>query len=394
MTSSLEAQLAQELHDEAEQVHERSDLAERVISRGRAVRRRRVLSAAAVGVAAIVTIAVSSALDGGPTESAPPAGPTRSASPSPSTTAKLSAAVRQFPKGAPPAVDYVVGTTAHLGGRTVALPDDWVVDDLLKVGSRWIMIVEAPGIRMVVSTTDQQDDFRVLDRHDPKGLAVDPTGRYLAWGSQNQLVSADEHLTEYDLATDTVVAQRTVNQPVQVQGWAKQGVIASYRLAPGGSPIVWNPAKDTITTVWGGAGAGPTFSAYTRKGAPRWALSDGTRGCGVMIAHPGQAARVPNCTHSMEAPAAFSADGRLLAASSDGPAVRVFDRSLADTGAAYPIPSELPVMQIVPDGTRLLVVVADSSDGSSHVLGCAGAGPCDRAADSAPHQTIVLAQPR
>jgi hypothetical protein len=392
MTSSLEAQLAQELHDEAEEVHERSDLAERVISRGRAVRRRRMLATGAVGVAAILTIAISSALGGGPAESAPPAAPSRSASPSPTTS--LSAAMRQFPKGSPPEVDYVVGTTAHLGGRTVALPDDWVVEALVKVDDRWIMIVEAPGIRMVVETTDQQDDWRVIDRHDPKGLAVDPTGRYLAWGSQNQLVSADEHLTEYDLTTGQVVAQRTVNQPVQVQGWAKEGVIASYRLSPGGSPIVWNPQADTITTVWGGDDAGPTFLAYTRKNAPRWALSDGNGGCGVMIARPGQSAAIPHCSHPVEAPAAFSADGKLLAANSDGPAVRVFDRKLADTGVAYPMPSDLPVMQIVPDGARLLVVVADSSDGSSHVLSCAGAGLCDRAVDSKPHQSVVLAQPR
>jgi hypothetical protein len=393
MTSSLESQLAQELHHEADQVQARSDLAERVISRGRAVRRRRMLVTGAVGVAAIVTIAVSAALGSGPTESAPPAGPTRSATPSP--TVSLSAAMRQYPKGAPPAVDYVVGTTGHLGGRTVALPDEWVVDDLLKVGDRWIMIVEAPGIRMVVETTGQQDDFLVLDRHDPKGLAVDPTGRYLAWGSQNQLVSADETLTEYDLITGKVVAQRTVNQPVQVQGWAKEGVIASYRLAPGGSPIVWNPVADTLTTVWGGDGAGPTFLAYTRKDAPRWALSDGRDGCGVAIAHPGQAAAVPDCEHPVESPAAFLDDGRSLAAGSDGPAVRIFDRKLADTGVAYPLPRDMPLLQIVPVGTRLLVVVADSSDGSSHVLGCGGTGTgsCDRAVDSGPHESVVLAQP-
>ena len=393
MTSSLETQLAQELYDEAERVHERSDLAERVISRGQAVRRRRMLVTGAVGVAAVVTVVVSSVLGGGPTQSAPPAGPTPSASPTPTTS--LSAAMRQFPKGAPPGVDYVVGTTAHLGGHTVKLPADWVVDDLLKVGDRWLMIVEAPGIRMVVEQTDQQDDYRVLDRHDPKGLAVDPTGRYLAWGSQNQLVSADEQLTEYDLTTDKVVAQHTVNQPVQVQGWAKEGVIASYRLAPGGSPVVWNPQADTITTVWGGDDAGPTFVAYTRRGAPRWALSDGRTGCGVVIARPGQSAAVPDCSDPVQSPAAFSADGRLLAANSDGPAVRVFfTRKLAYTGVSYPMPREGVVEQIVFAGSRLLVVVADSSDGSSHVLGCSDAGQCERAADSGPHESVVLAQPR
>jgi hypothetical protein len=179
---------------------------------------------------------------------------------------------------------------------------------------------------------------------------------------------------------------------VQVQGWAKEGVIASYRLAPGGSPVVWDPVTDKVTTVWGGKDAGPTFVAYTLHGGPRWILYDGADGCWVTIKHPGETAP-RRCSQSVEAPAAFSDDGQVLAAANSAEGeIRLLDRKLTDTGPSYPVPGLLP-QQIVPTPERLLVVVADVSDGSSHVLGCGGQGPCQRDVDGGPGETIVLATP-
>jgi hypothetical protein len=141
--------------------------------------------------------------------------------------------------------------------------------------------------------------------------------------------------------------------------------------------------------VWGGNDAGPTFVTYTSRGGERWVLFDGIRSCWTTIAHPGETGPM-HCAHSIMGPAAFFDDGRLLAAGSDDSAIHVFDRKLKDTGTSYSVQGLLP-QQIVPAGERLLVVVADVSDGSSHVLGCSGNGPCERAADAGPGETVVLA---
>jgi hypothetical protein len=393
MTSSLESWLVEDLQHEADQVHEPPGLAERVVARGHVVRRRRSLVAGAVAVVGVLVVA-GALLSNGPTESAPPATHTPSAPPAET----LSPALRLLPQGEPPGVDYVAGTTAHLGGHEVRLPADWVVNDLVDVGRRWIMIVQTPGQRLVVNVSDT-GALGILDRNDPLGLAVDPTGRYVAWGSAQQVTEVKENLTVYDVTTNAVIARHPLIQPVRVQGWAKEGVIGSYRMSPGGSPIVWDPVADTVTTVWGGDDAGPTFVAYTNHsshGGPRWVLSTPNGDCGVAIARPREQAAVPGCTYSVGSPATFFDGGRLLAATSDNsaserPAIRVFDRKLRATGTAYALPRGLVPLQIVAVGTRLLVVVADSSDGSSHVLACAVAGPCNRAVDVGRAEAIVLA---
>lgn len=385
MTSSLESRLTDELRRAADQVGDLPEAAERAISGAYVVRRRRAIAGSLGIVAAAVLVAGLALGDNGGKASAPPA----TSTPSPSAT--LSAGLMALAKGEMPQTDYVVGSTAHLAGRSVTLPADWVVTDLVHAGDGWVVAAQTSDEPVIAQLT-AQGDLSQLARETAMGLAVDPTGRYVAWGSEHPGGPAQERLTAYDLTARAVIARRKVHYPVKVEGWAREGVIASYRVDPGGSPIVWDPRTDAVTPVWGGAGAGPTFVAYSPTGH-LWVLADTSSGCPVLLTRLGDAATSGHCTASLQSPAAFFDDARSLAVTS-GSTVRIVDRGLADIGDASPLPRDVAPLQILPaGGAELLVVVADAADGSSHVLGCTGSGPCVRDLDAPPGQQIWLAQP-
>ena len=398
MTSSLESRLADELRHEAERVGELPGLAERVVARAHVVRRRRALTAAAVSGLAVVVLFV--AFVGGGlsnTSTLPPAHKT----PHPSASATLSESLRQLPQGTPPDVDYIVGRQAHLGGSTHMLPSGWIVQRLLRAGDRWVVTAQVgdPEGREAVATVTKQGDVVVLG-YAGAGLAVDPSGRYIAWGSASSDASPTYRLTEYDVTTNSVVAGRTLGQPARVVGWAKEGVIALNNAGSGGSPVVWDPQADTLTKVWGGSGAGPTFVAYSRS-HHLWVLLDQKSGCGVVLSRVGGTVAAKGCTNRLKDPytltplASFFADDHLLAvASVSMHSVRIFDAQLADTGDAHPIPAGTVALQIVPTtGVHLLVLVMGISDRSPHVLGCVGYGPCERLLDGSLGEQVVLAGP-
>jgi hypothetical protein len=389
MTSSLESQLADELRQEAERVGDLPGLAERVVARAHVVRRRRGLAAAAVSGVAVVVLFLAFVGGGMPhTSTIPPAHKTPKPSPA---AAILSEGLRQLPQGGPPDVDYVVGTSAHLDGATITLPSEWTVASLVQAGDRWVVVAELRDTgESVVATLTKQGDVVVLGHGAYRGLAVDPSGRYVAWGSASSDAAPKYQLIEYDLTTSSVATRRTLVRPAAVLGWAKEGVIATYLVDPGGSPVVWDPTTDTLTKVWGGSGPGPTFLAYSRS-RHLWALTEQKSGCGVILSRVGGTAPAVHCTDGSQYPAAFFAQDQLLAVTS-ADVVRILDRQLADTGDAHPVPAGTVPMQIVPTtGVHLLVVVSDNSDGSAHVLGCVGNGPCERSLDTAPGEQVVLA---
>jgi hypothetical protein len=116
-------------------------------------------------------------------------------------------------------------------------------------------------------------------------------------------------------------------------------------------------------------------------------------GCAVVLSRLGDTAPGKHCTDGLTYPATFFAQDQLLAVTS-GDFVRVLDRQLAETGEAHQMPAGTEPIQIVATtGVHLLVVVADKSDGSSHVLGCEGNGQCERNLDSPRGEDVVLAGP-
>jgi hypothetical protein len=297
-------------------------------------------------------------------------------------------ALRARPQGRPPEIDYVVGRRAHLGGRDVALPRGWSTLGLVRAGDGWFVLATTPEGRFVARLAADGSVFAILDRQDPAGLAVDPMGRYVAWGSAQRDAPGIERLTVYDVREQRFT-RRPVDQPVLVHGWAKEGVIASYAVDPDRSPFVWNPVTGTITPVWGERAGWPSFVAYSLD-TRLWVLSDTLSGCNVVIDRLGGTAPKRACTMSLSRPAAFFHQGRRLAATS-GDNVRIVDRVLSDTRDGHAMPPGSNPMQIVEEGgARWLVVVADPQDGRSYVLRCAGSGTCERAVDGRPGERITL----
>lgn len=92
---------------------------------------------------------------------------------------------------------------------------------LVPAGDRWVVLAQI-GSEGAVATLTKRGRVAVLDRGAFGRLAVDPSGRYVAWGSGSSDASPKYGLTEYDLATDSVVARRTVAQPASVEGWAER----------------------------------------------------------------------------------------------------------------------------------------------------------------------------
>lgn len=337
----------------------------------------------AAGAATVVAVLITAAvgLGGSPLTSAPQ--PTRS----PSSEMSPTNALRARPQGPPPRIDYVAGGRAHLGGRDVALPDGWSTLALVGAGGSWFVLATTREGRFVARVA-ADGSVEILDGHDPAGLAADPLGRYVAWGSVQRQAPGVERLTVYDARERTFV-RRAVDQPVLVHGWAREGVIASHAVDPDGSPFVWNPVTDEVTAVWGEAGDGPSFVAYSPAGS-RWVLLDGLTGCNVVIDRLGGTDPERACRPSLTRPAAFVQRGRLLAATS-GDTVRVVDRTLSDAGDGQAMPAGSSPIQIVEEGgARWLVVVADPADGLVYVLRCARPGTCERAVDGRRGERITL----
>jgi hypothetical protein len=183
--------------------------------------------------------------------------------------------------------------------------------------------------------------------------------------------------------------RRPVDQPVLVQGWAKEGVIASYAVDPDRSPFVWDPDSGTVTPVRGAAAGWPSYVAHSPLTGD-WVLFDTLSGCTIVIDRLGGAARKRVCAMSLSRPATFLPQGRLLAATS-GDTVRILDAGMSDTGEGHAMPAGSSPMQIIAEGgAGWLVVVADPQDGVAYVLRCAGSGTCERAVTGRPGERITL----
>ena len=230
----------------------------------------------------------------------------------------------------------MAGRQAHLDGREVALPGGWSTLALVKAGGGWFVLATTPEGRFVARLAADGTVVAVLDRQDPAGLAVDPLGRYVAWGSAQRDAPGIERLTAYDVQERRFI-RRPVDQPVLVHGWAKEGVIASYAVDPDRSPFVWNPLTGTVTAVWDAAPGWPSFVAHS-PATGLWVLFDTLSGCNVVIDRLGGTARRRACAMSLSRPATFLAQGRLLAATS-GDTVRIVDRGMSDTGDGHGMPA-------------------------------------------------------
>ncbi len=191
MTAELDA-LSRTLEQRAASVHLRGSSFEDVRGRARRIRRRRRAIAGA-GVAAALVVAVPLGLGlGTPTalQPAPPAGsvtappsvpPTAAtATPTPVRANALSAA--GAPRGADPAVPYVVGRELRVpGGATVTLPDRTYFS-VTGVGDQWWALATDPGAGGPLALLQFDAGGRLLATHPLEGgPVVSGDGDVIAW---------------------------------------------------------------------------------------------------------------------------------------------------------------------------------------------------------------------
>ncbi len=397
----LEQRLADELRDEAANVREKPGLAGNVIRAARRRRQRQV--AVSAGIMAAAAVAVGVIVSGGTRPSAGP--PADHPTPAPTNSRSgpaLPDPLRSLPPDGPVLVDWALGNVLHRGSGQITLPDGWRVTRLTSAGDGRVVEAMTRGGR-VVALVSPDGTVTELSKDAPSGVAVDPTGTLVAWGSAHDVASS-ERVTVVRLRTRKVVRTVDTDQPTMVQAWVPgQGPIFSRAADPhdastsvGGAPVVLDLATGRLRPAWaGGAGQGePRFMAYSSATRTMAVSMDGC------LAYAGPAAPSRGGSECLltASPAAFAdspLDGERLAVTTGDRLLVLLDGTIEDEN---PVPAgTVPVQQVWEHGASRLVVVADGGTGgaapATHVLRCVGSGLCARAYDSAPGETVVLLQP-
>ena len=115
--------------------------------------------------------------------------------------------------------------------------DRGAVGPVVLVQSRGSTVLEQlrpDGSRLVLEAF--HDESRL-----PHGLAVDPTGRYAAYGTSSGTATGPAGLVVRDLRTGEVVVSRSTRLPYGVRDWVTSGVVLTVALDPGGPPYRWVP---------------------------------------------------------------------------------------------------------------------------------------------------------
>jgi hypothetical protein len=178
MTNRLDERIAQSLHTAADSSSRPPlELADHVVVRGRAVRRRRRASLAAAVAAVAIVVPVSLVASEGSVDKAPNPGGSPKPTPLPQSTVQ---SFRELPKGAPPQFPYVVATgrRGHLNGpivdrsRTIRLPADRLAVPFAKLGSGYLVLLRSA---VFTGPSDPNADLVLV--------SVDGHERVLAHGS-------------------------------------------------------------------------------------------------------------------------------------------------------------------------------------------------------------------
>ena len=328
--------------------------------------------------------------DASPTATATPTPPAtgHSAIPSPYSSAyPASAAPTPVPRpwaGLPvrvgPHVDFAAGDRVVAAGRNYRLdPGDLVlamdrgaVGPVVLVQSRGSTVLEQlrpDGSRLVLEAF--HDESRL-----PHGLAVDPTGRYAAYGTSSGTATGPSGLVVRDLRTGEVVVSRSTRLPYGVRDWVTSGVVLTVALDPGGPPYRWvpGPGRPVPVTSPDRAHGGPFLLAAAPYGSSWTVTGDG---CTGLVDDLGAAPVRQFCRKQLGEPAAWSPDGDRIVARGASPVLEVLDLRTGRT-TRLGTPGRVFVSQVVWGGPdRVLVAVRTLAGGLGRVLSCrVGTGRC------------------
>jgi hypothetical protein len=309
------------------------------------------------------------------------------APPSPTMTASV---VQQPPRAgtrgrlsifAAVSADFAAGRFVVVGRRVRDLGDGSRVLTVNRaVGGPVLLVQQADtvsleqlrpgGVRLVL------DDFPG-ERRLPQGVAVDPTGRFVAYGLAS-VVPGSNSLVVRDLQTGSATVRLRTHAPFLVSDWTKVGVVLEVAKDPGGPPYLWQPSPDRPRRLLPFAPnlSGP-FLVASAPGRAAWLVSGHKPDCSdVALGVPAVITRSA-CGISPSGPAAWSRHGFVAIGGVDG-RLRVLDvRDGRSTALNWPARSLLE--QVVWAGPRTLLAVVLDRGGEHHaLLRCFLGGECER----------------
>jgi hypothetical protein len=287
----------------------------------------------------------------------------------------------RLPTGAPLSADAAAGRYIVVGGRTRDLGDGARVVTMDRAAAGPVLLVQEPdavsleqlrpgGARLVL---DQFSEERRL----PQGIAVDPAGRFVAYGLAS-VVPGSNSLVVRDLRTGAATVRLRTREPFMVSDWTRAGVVLEVAKDPGGPPYLWQPSPDRPRRLVGFArGSSGPFLLASAPGRAAWVVTRPEPGCvDVVVGVPGVIRR-GECEVSLSDPAAWSTGGDLVAARGNDGGLRLFDvRNITVTRLRS---GRAEVRQVAwsPEHT-VLAAVTDRTGEHHAVLRCYLGGECER----------------
>jgi hypothetical protein len=287
----------------------------------------------------------------------------------------------RFSTGAPLSVEVAAGRFVVVGGRTRDLGDGAHVVTMERAADGPVLLVQRPdevsleqlrpgGVRHVL------DEFSE-DRRLPQGLAVDPTGRFVAYGLTS-VVPGSDSLVVRDLTSGSATVRLRTRLPLSVDDWTSAGVVLEVAKDPGGPPYLWSPGPSRPHQIVGFAhgSTGPVLLA-SAPGRAAWLVTRPEPGCADLVVGVPAVTTRSECETSLSDPAAWSPAGDLVASRGDDGGlhlldVRHFTITPLTTGLAE-------VRQVVwSPGHTVLAAVTDRSGKHHAVLRCYLGGECER----------------
>ena len=334
--------------------------------------------------------------DASPTATATPTPPAtrHSAIPSPYVTAyPASAAPTPPPLAAVPwaglapdrrtEVDFAVDRMVHADGRTYRLGkgeraltlDRAVRGPVVLVQSRGSTVLEQlrpDGSRLVLDT------FTDESRH-PQGVAVDPSGRRVAYALAAALPTGPFGLMVRDLSTGAVLADLRTSRTFGVRDWTASGVVLTVARDPGGPPYRWLPSAGPPEriTPFAPDHRGPYLLAASPVRS-EWTVTSAS--CTGLVRAAGRIPMRLTCREPLGMPAAWSPSGARIAARGSRPVVIVLDLGTGRT-VQLGVPPRVFIEQIEWRGDdSVLVAVHTLAGDQGAVLRCQVGGDCRRLA--------------
>jgi WD40 repeat protein len=290
----------------------------------------------------------------------------------------------RLPSGAPLSVDLASGRVVVVDGqaRDLGTPARVVSMDSSRGGP--VLLVQATG---AVSLEQLRPDGARLvlddfagDRRLPRGVAVDPTGRFVAY-AVTAVVPGNNGIVVRDLRTGAATVRLRTREPFAVSDWTTAGVVLEVAADPGGPPYLWTPGPSRPRHVvpFAHGSGGPVLLASSPS-SPRWLMTRPELGCTDLVIGVSRRPARSFCSVALSGPVAWSPHGDLVAGVGEDGSLLVLD--VADgTTRSLRTPRRAVPNQVAWSGPRtVLAVVTDRSAARGAVLRCRIGGSCERAA--------------